>query len=110
MQTVGLPDPQPTIASKEIDAELDYSRSRLPFLQHSAEAMYSIMNVQQAQIFNDIYNALQTDHPVHFFIEGKPGRGKMFLINALTNTLRAHDCIVLICGTSGLAATLYTHG
>jgi hypothetical protein len=44
------------------------------------------------------------------FIEGKPGRGKTFLLDTIASFLRSQGLIVLIVGTSALAATLYEGG
>ena len=45
-----------------------------------------------------------------FFIEGQLGRGKTFLINALTAILHVKGNIILIVGTSALSAIAYPHG
>jgi hypothetical protein len=45
-----------------------------------------------------------------FFLEGKPGRGKTFVVNAICTALRAENHIALIVGSSALAATLYEGG
>src|SRR5277367_1974948 len=51
------------------------------------------------------------DTPVSpFFIEGKPGHGKTFLVDVLCCDLRSRGLIVLIVGTSALATTLYEGG
>ncbi|KAF9232084.1 hypothetical protein BU15DRAFT_32498, partial [Melanogaster broomeanus] len=45
-----------------------------------------------------------------FFIEGRPGRGKTFLIKAFSSMLRAQHHIVLIVGSSALSAVAYPRG
>ena len=90
--------------------------------------MYNQMNTEQRELFEDIYSAVimrvslisvmthssltihKKRHTTWFFIEGKPGRGKTFLVNALAAALWMQQHIVLICGTSALAATLYARG
>lgn len=44
------------------------------------------------------------------FIEGRPGRSKMFLVKTLSSILCAQEQIVLIVGSSTLAATAYECG
>ncbi|KIJ32635.1 hypothetical protein M422DRAFT_265517 [Sphaerobolus stellatus SS14] len=43
------------------------------------------------------------------FLEGKPGRGKTFLINALASHIHSQGKIALIVATSALAASMYEH-
>jgi hypothetical protein len=45
-----------------------------------------------------------------FFIEGRPGRGKTFMVNALSCMLHASGHIILIVGSSALCATAYPRG
>jgi hypothetical protein len=45
-----------------------------------------------------------------FFLEGKPGRGKTFVVNAICSALQADNHIALIVGSSVLVATLYEGG
>ncbi|KAG1904000.1 uncharacterized protein F5891DRAFT_896432, partial [Suillus fuscotomentosus] len=45
-----------------------------------------------------------------FFVEGQPGRGKMYMVNALASTLRASGHIILIVGSSALCTTAYKRG
>ncbi|KIJ35999.1 hypothetical protein M422DRAFT_180023, partial [Sphaerobolus stellatus SS14] len=44
------------------------------------------------------------------FIEGKPGCGKTYLIDAIASWLRSQGHIALVVEFSELAATLYEHG
>ncbi|CAG8815129.1 20560_t:CDS:1, partial [Cetraspora pellucida] len=44
------------------------------------------------------------------FLDGKAGRGKTFLINAICHSIRAAKKIILPCGTTALAALLYEGG
>jgi hypothetical protein len=74
------------------------------------------MNTEQRNIFGQIVNSDHTyaserspNFP-SFFLEGKPGRGKMFAVNAICNRLRGENHIVLVIGSSALAATLYDGG
>jgi hypothetical protein len=74
------------------------------------------MNAEQRDIFCHIVQSVQTFASLRnpsfppFFLEGKPGRGKMFVVNAICNHLRGENHIILIVGSSALAATLYDGG
>ncbi|KAI6021558.1 DNA helicase Pif1 like protein, partial [Pisolithus microcarpus] len=70
------------------------------------------LNVEQSRIFHEIYESifdLNRNHNI-FFIEGRPGRGKTFLVKALAATLRRDHYIVIIVGTSALSAITYHRG
>jgi ATP-dependent 26S proteasome regulatory subunit len=74
------------------------------------------MNAEQRHVFSTIvdctttFGQMRTTGKSPFFLEGKPGHGKTFVINAVVNHLRARAHIVLIVGSSALAATLYEGG
>jgi DNA replication protein DnaC len=80
--------------------------------------MISEMDLEQHKVFNTIYDpiALHDIDPKHhftpnpFFIEGKPGHGKTFVADAIACKLRSQGKIVLIVGTSALAAALHEQG
>ena len=67
---------------------------------------------EQRQIFDFIWNDIaEEENAMHqFFIEGRPGRGKTFLIQTLLLRYRAEDHIILIVGTSALSAIAYPRG
>ncbi|CAG8452450.1 1585_t:CDS:2 [Scutellospora calospora] len=48
---------------------------------------------------------LKNEFPI--FLDGKAGRGKTFLINAICYAIRAMKEIILLCGTTALATLLY---
>ncbi|KAF9231146.1 PIF1-like helicase-domain-containing protein, partial [Melanogaster broomeanus] len=68
------------------------------------------LNDEQRSIFHSIQNSIINHLPAAFFIEGRPGQGKIFLCKALASTLRAQGKIILIIGTSALSATAYERG
>lgn len=45
-----------------------------------------------------------------FFLEGKPGRGKTFVVDVICSQLRGQNVIILVVRSSALAATLYEGG
>ncbi|KAG2155144.1 uncharacterized protein EDB93DRAFT_1070091, partial [Suillus bovinus] len=57
-----------------------------------------------------IYHAILDHESTLFFFEGHLGRGKTFLVKALSSALRAQENIVLIVGSSALCATAYDRG
>ncbi|CAG8641625.1 26676_t:CDS:2, partial [Racocetra persica] len=108
----GLPEPQTW--TKEVTMEYqrhsDYARySRL------AEEFCLKMTSEQLTFHNEVIAHIlwkPEEGPIPIskfpkFLDGKAGRGKTFLINAICHSIRAAKKIVLPCGTTALAALLY---
>jgi hypothetical protein len=112
LQDFGLP--RPLFHSPEVLNELEAFTNRLPALRTNALSAITTMNDEQRSLFSTIYHTITSSPPQSaippFFIEGRPGRGKTFLMNALVNLLRSEGKIVLVVGTSALAASLYERG
>ena len=105
----GLPEPQRLQLHNEIDQELDFFHPHLPLLRTRADAAYADMNSDQRSIYDCILN----DHPSNqkcFFIDGRAGRGKTFLMKAICNHFRGKDRIVAVTGTTALCVLYYDRG
>ncbi|KAH9847639.1 DNA helicase Pif1 like protein, partial [Lenzites betulinus] len=70
----------------------------------------SKLNSEQYQIYTEIMDAVAHRRPFRAFVDGKAGRGKTFLVNAICNELRSAGRIVLPTATSAFAAQLYPGG
>jgi len=68
------------------------------------------MTPEQSAIFDAIINAVTNNVSLLTFVDGKAGRGKTFLINAVCNKVRAMGRIVLPTATAAFAAHLYPGG
>lgn len=101
--------PTPISFSTEVLHELHRWRDHTS-LQNSADSAASSFNAEQAIIFNDIIQAVQSHSPLLCFVDGKAGRGKTFLVKAICNRLRAQEKIVLASATSAFAAQQYPGG
>lgn len=110
----GLPDP--ILRSAEVLAELEPYQHRRLQLQQSVRMAYAIMNEEQRHVYETLIQAIiqHHEHPQSIqhphFVEGRPGRGKTFVLNVVVNHVRSQGWIPLIVGTSALAATLYEGG
>jgi hypothetical protein len=110
----GLPEPELNAHEKTVERETFSSRADQ--LRDTASQQVNSMNAEQREVFSTIVDCTTTFRRTRstgnspFFLEGKPGRGKTFVINAVANHLRARAHIVLIVGSSALAATLYEGG
>ena len=73
------------------------------------------MKAEQKKIYDDIKARIlihrETRTPqCPIFVKRRPGRGKTYLLDTLACDLRSQQLVVLIVGTSALAATLYEGG
>jgi hypothetical protein len=104
----GLPEP-PT-RSQEVEHELERWSSDVGRLERRARRAITRFNHEQRKIYDNIMSALADDQPLLCFIDGKAGRGKTFLVNAICDTVRALGEIALPTATSAFAAQLYPGG
>lgn len=102
--------PQPEHRGNEIIAELQRWSSQIPALLSVAQHALTSFNAEQHNIFQTIWSAIQLNQPLCVFIDGRAGRGKTFLVNALCSQVRGHGGIVLATATSAFAAQLYPGG
>ena len=107
--------PEPIFRAAELVAELDAFQDRREELLLQVERQRSSMNNEQKHIFDSVVDCAtayrrhgHTSAP--FFLEGQPGRGKTFVVDAICSQLRAQGNVVLVVGSSALAATLYERG
>ena len=102
--------PQPEYTGSEVIAEVQRWSSQTPLLLSTAQQALTMFNVEQLEIFGIVWAAVQQNQPLCIFIDGRAGRGKTFLVNALCSQVRGHGGIVLATATSGFAAQLYPGG
>jgi hypothetical protein len=108
--------PEPLFRSPEVVIEQELYAPRTGALLLQARAQFRTMNDEQRTIFTTVvltatsYSQLGHLCERPFFVEGKPGRGKTFVVDAICSQLRGQAFIVLIVGSSALAATLYEGG
>ncbi|KAJ7934522.1 DNA helicase Pif1 like protein [Mycena leptocephala] len=69
-----------------------------------------MFNTDQLAIYSRILSAITDNRPLCMFIDGKAGRGKTTLVNALCDKLRSMGHIVIPTATSAFAAQLYPGG
>ena len=68
------------------------------------------MTLEQRDIFDQVIHASLNYEPFLAFIDGKAGREKTFLVNAICDKLRSVSRIVLPTATAAFAAQLYPGG
>jgi hypothetical protein len=102
--------PSPAVHSQEVADEVLFLRCNRDTHRADSERMYDMLNEEQQNVFTLLWDSIQQCRPMTAFVEGRPGRGKTFLLNALCTALRAHQHIVLIIGTSALSAISFERG
>ena len=88
----------------ELDA---FAHSRTTLLLDSQQA-YELLNCEQSLIYNHLLDSLTTGGC--YFVDGKAGQGKTFLVNTICNQIRGQGQIACITGSTALSVTLYERG
>ena len=102
--------PQPTDYNDEVEHELQRWVSNIDNLRTSANKSYALLDSEQRELYDRIMYAIYNGQGLCQFIDGKAGRGKTFLVNALCDRLRSQKKIVLATATSAFAAQQYPGG
>ncbi|KAA8894732.1 hypothetical protein FN846DRAFT_912553 [Sphaerosporella brunnea] len=96
---------------REVEMEIEAFESRMDVLWNQAQLAVSQMNPEQAICYHTVLDDCWSDGPHRlYFIDGKAGRGKTFLVRAICDTLRSQADIAIIAGSTALSATLYERG
>ncbi|KAG8977811.1 hypothetical protein FRB93_011534, partial [Tulasnella sp. JGI-2019a] len=102
--------PVPRTYSRELASEMARWNAHPDLLADRAAAAMQRFNHEQRAIFDRIMGAANANEPLCLFIDGKAGRGKTFLLNAICDALRSINKIVIPTTTSAFAAQLYPGG
>ncbi|KAL8276810.1 hypothetical protein RQP46_010741 [Phenoliferia psychrophenolica] len=104
--------PQPDDYSKEVEVELEAFLHQRVALQHRAADMEADFNDGQRAVYHRIIHHIEHSQSTGalIFLEAKAGCGKTFVMQALAAGLRGSGEIVLITGSTALAASLHTRG
>jgi len=102
--------PVPSTHSSEVLHEIIRWGFQTSHLEEEATLARERMTPEQSAIFDAIINAVTNNVSLLTFVDGKAGRGKTFLINAVCNKVRAMGQIVLPTATAAFAAHLYPGG
>ncbi|TVY62600.1 ATP-dependent DNA helicase pif1 [Fusarium oxysporum f. sp. cubense] len=106
MRQFGLPEP-PGV-ERELQLELAaFARQRETLMMRSRQN-YAALNAEQRHIFGIIHSSLATGGC--FFVDGRAGRGKTFLMGTLCDYIRAEGEVVCVAGSTALSVTLYDRG
>lgn len=108
LEDFGLPQPANT-APEVLHERLRWGGGREE-LQQRVEEAKETFNPEQRAIFDEVDEAITNHQPLCLFIDGKAGRGKTFLVNAICDHVRSLGKIAIPTATSAHAARLYRGG
>ena len=108
MSDFGLPEP--ILHTHEVQLELQrWNQNPQHQLQLSLE-MHNSMNDRQKEIYELVLQKINANESLVLFIDGKAGRGKTFLIQAIIKAVRSYNRVAIPVGTTALAASNYDGG
>ena len=102
--------PEPTTFSAEINHELERWGRDPVGLSNRAHTAVDRMTHEQRFIYEQIMTSVMTEQSHIAFVDGKAGRGKTFLVNAICDKIRSLGRIVIPTATAAFAAQLYPGG
>src|SRR5438876_5438980 len=111
LEHFALPEPEqlPDIVMEEITAFAPFRAE----LDKAADSMVNSMIEEQSSLFFKLLHTVinpNESSPNLLFLEGKAGRGKSWVVEALCMKLRALGKVVLIAGSTALSVCSYPHG
>ena len=102
--------PEPSFHSREVAVELEKWEPQAGILAARSANAVATLNKEQHEIYSEVMDAVANKRPLWAFVDGKAGRGKTFLVNAICNKLRSEGHVVLATASSGSASQLYPGG
>jgi len=96
--------------SNEVIHELERWGGIVEALRYHAVLSYASFTAEQKAIFDEFTDAINHEKPLCIFLDGKAGRGKTYLIDAILSYTRGNGKIALATATSAFAALLYPGG
>ncbi|KDQ23455.1 hypothetical protein PLEOSDRAFT_171221 [Pleurotus ostreatus PC15] len=102
--------PEPVTFTREVEHELLRWAPIHGTLATRGNRALQMLNTEQGRIAEVILTAARNRQRLTLFIDGKAGRGKTFLVNAICDVLRSEGRIVIPTATAAFAAQLYPGG
>lgn len=100
--------PEPARVERQINLELDVFAQFYDVLQVRSQQAYGMLNQEQRLVYDSVMGSIPTGDC--YFFNGKAGRGKTFLVNAICDRIRGEGYIACIIGFTALSVTLYERG
>jgi predicted ATPase len=100
--------PKPARVERQINLELDAFAQSYDALQVRSQQTYGMLNQEQRLIYDSVMGSIPTGNC--YFLDGKAGREKTFLVNAICDRIRGKRHIACITGSIAFSVTLYERG
>ncbi|KAE8230528.1 hypothetical protein CF326_g4466 [Tilletia indica] len=99
------------LRSPEADVDRDFFRGQTQQLRQDAARSRLRFTAGQRDLYNELMAAVlrPNDAKLHL-IQGRAGRGKTFVIQAVINQLRATGHVLAVSGATGLSASAFVRG
>jgi hypothetical protein len=102
--------PRPLSRPREVERELERWGSDSLLLAARARHSESLFNNEQRQIYNAVITSVHEGRQLLAFVDGKGGRGKTFILQAICDHVRSIGRLFLPGATSAFAAQNYEGG
>ena len=103
--------PMPCSTTSELSYEIAAFQSHSAKMAATVEHMIDGFNPEQLAVYHQLKAAVENPNDTClYFLDGKAGRGKTFLVNCLVTSLRAQGAIVLVGGLTALSIIHYDRG
>lgn len=79
-------------------------------MKHKYDEKIKLMTREQTKLYTEIIDDIIEEVPSAYFINASAGTGKTFLFNALLETCRAWNHLILPVATSGIAVLIFDGG
>ena len=112
LASFGLPLPQQA-PTTELEYENFLLESQATVALQQVTQKKECLTIEQHAIFDQIIESTKSSNllrPRIFFVDGRAGRGKTFLLDTIIQQLRSERQIIVIVGTTALSVTLYERG
>ena len=103
--------PTPHSMASELSSEVSAFQPYSAEMARAVDCMVASFNPEQLAVYQQLRAAVeQPNNACLYFLDGKAGRGKTFVMNCLVTSFRAQGTIVLVVGSTALSIIHYDHG
>ena len=103
--------PMPYSVASELSTEVAAFQPRSAEMTMAVACTVASFNPEQLAVYQRLRAAVeQPDNACLYFLDGKAGRGKTFVMNCLVTSFRAQGGIALVVGSTALSIVHYDRG
>lgn len=102
--------PMPSDRPTEVEWETQQLRRECAINEQHFRGAAAIFNDEQHQLFETLKRSLFADDCKAYFVDGRAGRGKSFVLQAFVAYCRWQKIMVLVVGSTALSVVQYVRG